>query len=588
MDNGGTRKRVDVQAGIKRFLFPLAALFFLVAVPADANTSLRFFGNGVNDIDRVKIPIDPPVPADIGATDFTLEFWMKASAADNTAPAINCASNNWISGNIVFDRDRFDQDRNYGISIAGGSIAFGVMGSGFSAATICSSRNVLDGQWHHVAVQRRLSDGRMWIYIDGVLEAQGDGPTGDASYPDGYSSSYPNDPYLVIGAEKHDADNNRFPSYSGWVDEVRLSSVIRYTGAFTPPATPFAPDADTVALYHFDEGSGVSIADSSGAPGGPSDGLMNVGGNPTGPLWSTDTPFAGVPPSPGTLQFVSATYTVDENEPTAQARIRVRRTGGSAGAVSVSYTVDASSTAALNTDYTLPATQVLNWADGDSVDKEFVIGIMDDNEDEPNETVVLQLGSPTGGAVLGSPGNTTLTIVDDDGPGTLRFATAALSVNESDPSAIVVVRREGGTSGAVSVTYTVVETISGAANYSLPAPTQRTLNWGLGDGADKLITIPLVDDARVEGDDILQLTLDAATVTGGAGLGSPASMQITVNDDDSSTPPPPPAGVSTARSGGGGCSLGPSGRFDPLFFVLLVLSAAARLRSARTRPRTGL
>src|SRR5262245_12183374 len=52
-------------------------------------TSLRFFGNGVNDIDRVKVRIDDPAnsnpgsPADIGATDFTLEFWLKGASADN-------------------------------------------------------------------------------------------------------------------------------------------------------------------------------------------------------------------------------------------------------------------------------------------------------------------------------------------------------------------------------------------------------------------------------------------------------------------------------------------------------------------------
>jgi hypothetical protein len=43
---------------------------------------------------------------------------------------------------------------------------------------------VLDGAWHHIAVQRRRSDGYMWLYVDGRLEAQGDGPDGDISYPD--------------------------------------------------------------------------------------------------------------------------------------------------------------------------------------------------------------------------------------------------------------------------------------------------------------------------------------------------------------------------------------------------------------------
>ena len=43
------------------------------------------------------------------------------------------------------------------------------------------------------------------------------------------------DPFLVIGAEKHDA-GSLYPSYRGWIDEVRLSTVRRYTGSgFTRP-----------------------------------------------------------------------------------------------------------------------------------------------------------------------------------------------------------------------------------------------------------------------------------------------------------------------------------------------------------------
>ena len=49
--------------------------------------------------------------------------------------------------------------------------------------------------------------------------ARGSGPTGDVSYRDGRSTTSPDDPFLVIGAEKHDA-GAAFPSYHGWIDEV--------------------------------------------------------------------------------------------------------------------------------------------------------------------------------------------------------------------------------------------------------------------------------------------------------------------------------------------------------------------------------
>jgi formylglycine-generating enzyme required for sulfatase activity/serine/threonine protein kinase len=51
--------------------------------------------------------------------------------------------------------------------------------------------------------------------------------------------------------------------YQGDVDEVRVSSIIRYRENFTPKPR-FEPDADTLALFHFDEGQGDELTDSSG------------------------------------------------------------------------------------------------------------------------------------------------------------------------------------------------------------------------------------------------------------------------------------------------------------------------------------
>ena len=47
------------------------------------------------------------------------------------------------------------------------------------------------------------------------------------------------------------------------MDEVRFSKIARYTKDFTP-AKRFEPDEHTMALYHFDSGSGNILKDSSG------------------------------------------------------------------------------------------------------------------------------------------------------------------------------------------------------------------------------------------------------------------------------------------------------------------------------------
>lgn len=52
--------------------------------------------------------------------------------------------------------------------------------------------------------------------------------------------------------------------FPGRIDEMRISNSVRYTGAsFTVPTASFVTDGNTMALWHFDEGTGTSAADSS-------------------------------------------------------------------------------------------------------------------------------------------------------------------------------------------------------------------------------------------------------------------------------------------------------------------------------------
>jgi len=287
---------------------------------SNGQTSLRFYGYGADDVDRLKIRLTDlslGAPADVGQTDFTIEWWMKALPGENNTPFAICAvSDAWRTGNIILDRDRAGQGRDFGASLAGGALVFGVRGEAGDELNLCGSTVVDDGEWHHIALQRRASDGWLWMYVDGVLQAQGDGPDGDISYPDGVSplelcgGPCTNDGYLVVGAEKHGIDPT-LRSFSGWIDELRLSNTLRYSTAFARPSQPFSTDPSTVALYHFDDSPANSAYDTSGYEGGPSNASRRVGGSPAGPEWSSDIPF-GPPPTPTPTPDPNVTPTVTE------------------------------------------------------------------------------------------------------------------------------------------------------------------------------------------------------------------------------------------------------------------------------------
>lgn len=247
--------------------------------------SLRFTGAG-----RVEVAIDDPSnadggwTADLGDRDFTIELWLKASATDNTAAAVECGNNSvWDQGNVLVDGSRFDRTRGFGAAIAGNTVVFGAMLEG-QALTVCGAFDVLDEGWHHVAVGRRASNGQLFLFIDGGIQAVAKGPAGDLSYPDDASPSGPGDPYLVLGVEKH----GQGLGFSGLIDEVRISSKLRYEASFELPTEPFSGDGETLVLWHLNEGQGLLLGDDAQLEGDPTNGTIVVLGEPPGPTWSDE------------------------------------------------------------------------------------------------------------------------------------------------------------------------------------------------------------------------------------------------------------------------------------------------------------
>lgn len=234
----------------------------------------------------------------------------------------------------------------------------------------------------------------------------------------------------------------------------------------------------------------------------------------------------GPTPSPGTLRFTAADYPVAEGAGTVT--LTAERTGGSAGAVSVSYATGGDS-AAGGADFT-DGSGALSWGDGDAAPKTLTIAIVDDATVEGEERFYVEIHDPTGGASLGTPTIAAVTIADDDGPpaGVFQLGAPSQLVDEGAGTATITVRRTGGSEGAATVAYaTGGGTAAAGDDY---APTSGTLSWADGDAADKTFTVPILDDTLPEIYESLIVTLGSPT--GGAALGSPFEATLVIRNDD--------------------------------------------------------
>lgn len=112
------------------------------------------------------------------------------------------------------------------------------------------------GTFHLAVVKNGANKWTLWI--NGEKVSEGEGHFGWNNY---VRSSFP----AKLGTEHGVpiSESHRRGSFRGRLDEVRISSVDRYTQNFTPQER-FETDKDTLALYHFDDNAGNTLMDSSG------------------------------------------------------------------------------------------------------------------------------------------------------------------------------------------------------------------------------------------------------------------------------------------------------------------------------------
>lgn len=112
-------------------------------------------------------------------------------------------------------------------------------------------------------------------------------------------------------------------------------------------------------------------------------------------------------------------------------------------------------------------------------------------------------------------------------PGTLQFNTSTYTVAENGGTVRVYVSRTNGSTGAVGVDYATGEgTASQGVDYT---STSGTLNWADGNADDKYFDVTIIDNSEINSNKYF--TVGLSNATGGASIGSLATVTI-VNDDD--------------------------------------------------------
>jgi hypothetical protein len=247
---------------------------------------------------------------------------------------------------------------------------------------------------------------------------------------------------------------------------------------------------------------------------------------------------ASAAPKKVAFKFSATSYSVVENAGTFN--VTVLRSGNTTAAASIQYSDNGTGTATGGgVDYSFTG-GVLNFAAGESR-KTFPVTIVDNSTaNAPNKTIVFRLANAT---PAGSQIKTTtakLTIIDNEGPGTLDFSSSAYTVLESAHLASITVNRIGAPNLKVSVDYATQTGLTNPASpifdYTSISPAQ-TLTFNPGE-LSKTFQVAIADDSLAEGAEKVSLVLsNPQNLTAGAApqLGPNGPAELTINDDDVST-----------------------------------------------------
>jgi len=224
---------------------------------------------------------------------------------------------------------------------------------------------------------------------------------------------------------------------------------------------------------------------------------------------------------PGVLNIVATNNTTDEAS--GQVVLRVERSQGAVGAVSVDYTT-MNGTATAGSDY-MQTDGTLHFA-ASEFNRSVVVPILQDSAIEGTEWFSFKISNPSGGALLGAASNAVIDISDDDLQ--IQFSAAEFSVTESVGNALVKVKRSGDLSVTSRIDYATVN--ANALSGSDYIYVSGTLTFEPGQ-TELTIAVPMINDDLIEGADESFL-VRLFNPSNGTSLGKLHESRVWIRDND--------------------------------------------------------
>jgi len=208
----------------------------------------------------------------------------------------------------------------------------------------------------------------------------------------------------------------------------------------------------------------------------------------------------------GSLQMSESSDVVLQSA--GSVTITVNRTGGSSGAVSVSYATS-NGTALAGTNYTA-ASGTLDWADGDAASKSFSVAISNATPFSGSKTFTVALSSPSGGATLSTPASATVTITGSssgsDGSSGPPAPTNFVLTNEGANSETLSWTASPGAASYKIYRNGVAYATSSGTTYTDAAATNATVPSFAAPATIYAYTVSAVDSSGNEGPQATDLT----------------------------------------------------------------------------------